>query len=233
MNIDELSKLIKSIADLLSVLVWPLLIFFILIRFAPALREFFNGLAELSFKGGGFEATAKRQQIEATAALVAASVNREEDKKASPETTSQKAKEIAKVIENTINNRSIRRTHNANVLWVDDRPNNNIFERQSLEAVGISFTLATTTEEALDKIAQQRFDVIISDMGRPPDAQAGYTLLDQLRMSNNKTPYVIYASSNASEHKAEARRRGAIGSTNRATELFGYVVSSINNQTKS
>jgi CheY-like chemotaxis protein len=64
-------------------------------------------------------------------------------------------------------------------LWVDDFPNNNIYERQALEALGVNFVLATSTEEALKKISRQRFDAIISDMGRPPDSRAGYTLLDQ------------------------------------------------------
>jgi len=34
------------------------------------------------------------------------------------------------------------------VLWVDDRPNNNVYERKAMEAVGIHFTLA----EALMKL---------------------------------------------------------------------------------
>lgn len=116
------------------------------------------------------------------------------------------------------------------MLWVDDRPNNNIYERQSLSALGVSFVLASSTEEALDLLAKHRFDVVISDMGRPPDARAGYTLLDQLRASGNKTPFVIYAGSNASEHKAEARAHGAIGSTNRAAELFEYVLAAIDRE---
>lgn len=35
------------------------------------------------------------------------------------------------------------------VLWVDDRPDNNIHERRAFEAVGLSFTLARSTSEAL------------------------------------------------------------------------------------
>ena len=113
-------------------------------------------------------------------------------------------------------------------MWVDDRPDNQILERQSLEALGVSFVLAKSTDEALDKVAKQKFDVIISDMARPPDQHAGYTLLDQLRASGNLTPFVIYSGSNAPEHRAEARRRGALGATNRASELFSYVLAAIN-----
>lgn len=65
-----------------------------------------------------------------------------------------------------------------NVLWVDNRPDNNIFERQALESFGLQFVLSLSTEDALEKVKQKPFDAIISDMGRPPDNRTGYTLLD-------------------------------------------------------
>jgi hypothetical protein len=48
-------------------------------------------------------------------------------------------------------------------------------------------------------------------------------LLDKLRQTGNQTPFFIYAGSNAPEHKAEALKRGAQGSTNSAKELFEMV----------
>ena len=113
------------------------------------------------------------------------------------------------------------------VLWVDDHPNNNIHERQALEALGINFVLAVSTEEALERLNQQKFDAIISDMGRPLDNQAGYTLLDKLRSSGNQTSFVIYAGSKTPEHIGESRRRGAIGCTNNPNELFEMVLSAV------
>lgn len=56
---------------------------------------------------------------------------------------------------------------------MDDNPANNNYERQALEALGIRFTISTSTEDALEKIKVQNFDAVISDMGRPPDTQAG------------------------------------------------------------
>ena len=227
MNVDDFVKLIDSVTKLLSVLVWPTVAGFVLVRFGPALKEFFSSLGEFSFKGGGFEATAKRKQAEAAAALVAASVSHP-DASATPASAAQRAGEAAAVVAKSVNAQVIRRASKATALWVDDRPDNNIYERQALKALGLSFVLATSTEEALDLVAKQKFDVIISDMGRPPDPRAGYTLLDQLRGSGNRTPLVFYAGSNALEHKAEARKHGAIGSTNRPAELFGYVLTALN-----
>jgi CheY-like chemotaxis protein len=227
MSIDEFVNLIEALTKLVGVLVWPALLAFVLVRFGPSLKEFFSSLGEFSFKGGGFEATAKRKQAEAAAALVAASVARP-DANTTPESAAREAKEAAAVVAESVNARVIRRASEATALWVDDRPSNNIFERQSLEALGVSFVLATSTEEALERLAKQKFDVIISDMGRPPDSRAGYTLLEKLRSSGDQTPFVIYAGSNAPEHKAEARSRGALGSTNRASELFAYVLAALN-----
>ncbi len=106
------------------------------------------------------------------------------------------------------------------VLWVDDRPDNNVVERKSMAAYNIDFQLATSTGEALAKLRDQRFDAIISDMGRPPDSQAGYTLLDAVRQSGDPTPYFIYAGSRAAKHADEASSRGAQGTTNRSDELL-------------
>lgn len=227
MSVDEFAKLTEALTKLLGVLVWPALLAFVLVRFGPVLKEFFSSLGEFSLKGGGFEATAKRKQAEAAAALVAASVAKP-DANTTPESAARDAKEAAAVVAESVNARVIRRASEATALWVDDRPSNNIFERQSLEALGVSFVLATSTEEALERLTKQKFDVIISDMGRPPDPRAGYTLLEKLRASGNRIPFVIYAGSNAPEHKAEARSRGALGSTNRASELFGHVLAALN-----
>jgi hypothetical protein len=133
MSIDELIKMIDALTKLLGVLIWPALLAFVLARFGPALKEFFESLGEFSFKGGGFEATAKRKQAEAAAALVAASVARP-DAATTPESAAREAKEAADVVAESVNARVIRRASEATILWVDDRPNNNIFERQSLEA---------------------------------------------------------------------------------------------------
>lgn len=224
MAVDDFVKVVDAVTKLLGVVIWPALLAYLLVRFAPALKEFFESLGEFTFKGGGFEATAKRKQ-EAAAALVAASIGRP-DASADPKQAAIEAREAATAVDQ-VDRRTLRKASSAWALWVDDRPDNNIYERQSLEALGIRFVLATSTDEALDKLSRQHFDVVISDMGRPHDSKAGYTLLDSLRGAGNRIPFVIYAGSNAPEHNAEARRRGAVGSTNRASELFRYVLTAL------
>ena len=225
MTIDDGIKLLDAVTKFLGVLVWPAVLVFVLIRFGSSLRDFIASMGEFSLKGAGFEASAKRKQ-EAAAALAAAAVSHPESG-AAPEATAKDAWAAAQVVAEIVTPRMIRRAGRATVLWVDDRPSNNIHERQALEALGVSFLLATSTGEALEKLKRQSLDVIISDMDRPPDQQAGYTLLDKLRANGNQTPVIIYAGSRAPEHRAEARRRGAVGCTNRPDELFEMVLSAL------
>ena len=226
MSIEQSLVGARLIVELLQVLAWPLIALFVLLYFGRALRQFANRLGELSFKAAGLEATAKVQQIEAAAFLGVAAASKGSAGNG-PQPTGDDAKEIAAVVARSATPRIVSRLSNAQVLWVDDKPENNVYERRALETFGIQFTLSTSTEDALERARLSRYDAIISDMGRPPDPRAGYTLLDALRMQNDRTPFVIYAGSNSPEHKAEARRHGALGSTNRGEELLQLVLTAI------
>ena len=118
----------------------------------------------------------------------------------------------------------VRQVRGARVLWVDDIEDNTRLERRAMEALGIEFVTCRNTDEALRKLNEEAYDLIISDMGRPPDSRAGYTLLDAVRKEFPSIPFVIYSSSNAKEHKAEATRRGAQGATNDPRELLDIVL---------
>ena len=113
------------------------------------------------------------------------------------------------------------------ILWVDDRPGNNTYERQVFESLGLTFDLAVSTDEALERLSSSRYGAIISDMGRREGPREGYRLLDAVRVSDTITPFFIYAGSNAPEHKREAAEHGAQGSTNRANELVDMVTQAL------
>lgn len=105
-------------------------------------------------------------------------------------------------------------------LWVDDRPGNNVNERNAFALVGIDISIALSTDEALAKTESKDFDLIISDMAREEGPREGYVLLERLRERADTTPYLIYASQDSGELRKEARQRGAQGSTNDPQELF-------------
>lgn len=114
------------------------------------------------------------------------------------------------------------------ILWVDDIAGNNTCERQAFESQGIEFSLALSTDAALDLLKHNKYAVIISDMGRKEGDQEGYVLLNKLRSMGDKTPFYIYAGSNLPEHKSKARKDGAQGSTNNTQELYKMVMDTIN-----
>lgn len=84
-----------------------------------------------------------------------------------------------------------------------------------------------STKDALEKVRTQSFNVIISDMGRPLDKQAGYTLLEALRKQNISTPFIIHAGSHDLTHQEETQRRGGFGTANNPQELFQLVLDAI------
>lgn len=113
------------------------------------------------------------------------------------------------------------------ILWVDDRPENNTYERQAFEVMGLRFTLAQSTDEAFERLSQAKYAAIISDMGRREGPREGYVLLDRLRQEGDRTPLFFYATSNAPEHKRETREHGGQGCTNNAQELFEMVTRAV------
>lgn len=96
-----------------------------------------------------------------------------------------------------------------------------------MAAYNIDFVLAQSTGQALAQLRRQRFGAIISDMGRPPDSRAGYTLLEAVRGSGDHTPYFIYAASTAPAHVREALSRGAQGITNVGDELLQMLLQAL------
>jgi hypothetical protein len=58
-------------------------------------------------------------------------------------------------------------------------------------------------------------------MKRNGNVQEGYVLLEKIR--KYRTPFFIYSSSNAPEHKKMALENGAQGATNNPQELYQMV----------
>jgi CheY-like chemotaxis protein len=227
MDFNQWTKLLEIIVSFLQVIIWPLAVLIIFFYLRNPLKKLLDDLIEINFKAGPFETTAKRKQV-AAASLSAAMAHWQDqapDDKQIPAV--EKAKEIAQKVDELITPGASRKLEGTSILWVDDRPMLTTYERQALEALGIQFTISKSTEDALERLGRKTFDVIISDMSRPPDQQAGYTLLEKIKEMHITTPCIIYASGKKPEYKEEARRRGAFGNTNEPQELLELVVKAI------
>jgi len=163
-----------------------------------------------------------KMQMAAVASLAAASVK---------STTSVSEADIQEMVDTVMQAASARTQEinnwNNHVLWIDDRPDNNIYERRAFEAAGVRFTLALSTKEALDSLEHQKYAAIISDMGRPEGPKEGYVLLNEIRRQGCQTPFFIYTSSNLPECKREIIAQGGQGTTNNPQELFQMVMKAI------
>jgi CheY-like chemotaxis protein len=109
------------------------------------------------------------------------------------------------------------------ILWVDDNPNNNNYERNTLETLGFEIELALSTKEAIQKIKTKTYAVIISDRGRKEGKEAGFDLLKIIREEDKVIPYFFYTATSAPEVKELALKQGAQGLTNKPAELVEMV----------
>ena len=78
----------------------------------------------------------------------------------------------------------------ARVLFVDDEPAIRATMRLVFQKEGFDVTVASTVKEALDEIAKQEFDVLLSDLniGQPGD---GFTVVSAMRRSQPKALTLI------------------------------------------
>lgn len=124
------------------------------------------------------------------------------------------------------------------VLWVDDRPDNNLRERAMLAGLQIEVVTARSTDEALvrlqaDARAGEPFDLVLSDWSRPPEGgQAALHLMRQMRQAACRLPVIVYHGEMA---PAERQRRadqlaaaGALGEAVMPAELLALVQRAVN-----
>src|SRR5262245_44425715 len=161
-------------------LVWPLFILAVLLIFKEPIAQQFSRVTNVDVE--------PRTMKIAVALAIAESTG-------GPERAGTVPSVDSKQIITTAESARSARLNGTKVLWVDDNPENNTYERQALSALGIEFVLVTTTEDALRELEAQKFGAIISDFGRRDDPQGGYTLLADVTKTPGHPPFIIYSGS--------------------------------------
>lgn len=108
----------------------------------------------------------------------------------------------------------------ARILWVDDVPRNNLYERKMLGSLGISTDIALSTGEALFMLERIKYDLILSDMSRAGNPAAGKELLDILLGRSFSVPVIYYVDA---LNARQGTPRGAFAITNRPDEVLHFV----------
>jgi two-component system response regulator HydG len=96
----------------------------------------------------------------------------------------------------------------ATILCIDDEPAVGVVLGQALTSLGHESVIATSVDEGLRALAQQQFDLILSDY-RMPDA-TGLDLLDRLRELGTDVPVIIMTGFASIEHAVRSMRHGAV-----------------------
>lgn len=109
------------------------------------------------------------------------------------------------------------------ILWADDYPSNNAFLLEQFKTDGIDVVLALTTQEAINAFQNDRFDLIITDLGRREDGvsqpYAGLALIKEIRKLAREIPVLVYAGQRGMENMVKLKKAGANFVSQSAVEL--------------
>lgn len=109
------------------------------------------------------------------------------------------------------------------ILWVDDNPENNNGERNFFGQLGILVDLERTTSDGLVSIETTAYDIVITDMVRGWDWNAGKNLLEGIKAKHKMVPTIFYTNKNYD------MPAGAFGLTTRPDELVKLVLEALRN----
>lgn len=235
----------NAINQYFRILLWPIVLLITLALFYQPLSRFIDRLVKVSFVKDGDE-TRFDMVANVAANLTAAELSRAGptsnkensiDLKASGHATSLgtgsltvSSVDIGALAHTATHAAGLQTINSAKILWVDDNPDNNQYERNALSALGITFDLVPNTGEAVALMKTKKFNLVITDFERVDDPQAGYTLLTELKKTPSPPPLIIYSGSANSIFVEQARAKGAYGETNSPRELYDLAVNALLNK---
>jgi DNA-binding response OmpR family regulator len=95
----------------------------------------------------------------------------------------------------------------ASVLVVDDEPDILLLHRLNLEAAGHRVVLAADGVTALERIAEERPDVVVLDVMMP--VLDGWGVLERLRLDTRPPPVLVVSAKSSTADVQRARELGA------------------------
>jgi len=77
------------------------------------------------------------------------------------------------------------------ILWVDDYPANTESVREIFKNRNVYFDIALTTEQGLELFRRKLYDIIITDMGRGKESDAGIVFIRELKYLHCEIPIIV------------------------------------------
>ena len=112
----------------------------------------------------------------------------------------------------------------ARILWVDDTPANNAWERVMLRELGAEVTAVSQTAAAVDCLKAEGFDVVLSDIARAESPREGLDALQQIKAAAPEIAVIFYV---GSLEAALGIPVGATGITNHPEELLHLILDAL------
>ena len=209
---ETFAKLISAVSSL----AWPLMCVYLIYKFYEPISKLIQSAQGRSFtiKVAGQELTmdeASEQQRQIIGDL------------------QNKISEIEKAMSGEVPLRTdaakwVKERPGKRILWVDDRPKNNSYIAAFLEDHGAIVDLALTTSEGLHKFQHSKYDIVISDMGRPESERAGIDLVREIRATGSQVPFYIFCGGWAAQNlRTESLDAGATDITSSGTTLLSIL----------
>ncbi|MBZ6173536.1 response regulator [Streptomyces olivaceus] len=107
------------------------------------------------------------------------------------------------------------------ILWVDDHPQSVAPLAQLFRGAGMAVELTLSTDEAMPLLRRQPYDILISDIDRDGDSQAGIAMLRVLENDRVPVPVLIYTGNFVPERGVDRR---IFAATTSPVELVHYVI---------
>lgn len=115
------------------------------------------------------------------------------------------------------------------ILWVDDYPINNEIVINLFQDRGVHFDIAITTKQGMELFMKNQYDIIITDMGRGLQSDAGLDLIKQLKDMQCEIPIIVYASRRAIDlYGFQASKLGAYYVTNGIANIISVISDLLN-----
>jgi CheY-like chemotaxis protein len=108
----------------------------------------------------------------------------------------------------------------ARLLWVDDHPENNAWERELFRSLGVVIVSVESTRSALACLQTETFDLVLSDIRRDDESTDGIEGAMQIHAARPTVPIVVYVQNLTSTRIPEP----ASGITDEPNELLHLVL---------
>lgn len=117
------------------------------------------------------------------------------------------------------------------ILWVDDKPQGNVLLSEKLKSQNVSITNALDTNTGINYLQTNTYDLIITDMGRGTEREAGIDFLKKVKSLGIVTPVVFYTTKTyVTRYEKQVLELGAFAiKTGSADIISKYFLDLLNN----